>query len=127
MKQLHISKLSPGYRRMRKRMAHVHPMIAEAALEIIMVEFDNLMHDDHWWKMWKIECDSTNMKVLETKWLEKHWLKGVEAARTHLARMLDPAVSPSLDETQRSCIHEALILDASLRMGRVQRNGATLQ
>jgi hypothetical protein len=105
-------------RKRNRRLKHVHPMVAETAVEIIMESYDSLMHHDEHWSAFKRQFPDATSKELEQIYLEHNWGKGVEAARMTLARMLNPAASPGLDESSREKIHEALILDRSLMMGR---------
>lgn len=112
-----------GYKKIRKRVRHCHPLVASTAIDIVMASFEVLMSDNLHYAMLKNEARDklgreATSKELEQHWLERNWGKGVEAARHTLARMLDPAASPGLDNEARERIHEALILDASLRMGR---------
>jgi hypothetical protein len=101
-----------------RRLRHVHPMVADAAVGIIMESYDALMHHNEHWAAFKRQFPEATAKELEQIYLEHNWGKGVEAARVVLARMLDPAAAPNIDEESRERIHEALILDRSLQMGR---------
>lgn len=101
-----------------RRVKHVHPMIANVAVEIIMESYDALMHHNEHWDAFKKQFGEATAKDLEQIYLEHNWGKGVKAARHTLARMLDPAMSGGLDDKARDAIHEALILDKSLQMGR---------
>jgi len=92
-------------------------------MEIVMASFEVLMRDNKLFSMLKSEAEEklhreATPRELEQHWLERNWGKGVAAARATLARMLDPAASPGLDNDARERIHEALILDNSLQMGR---------
>jgi hypothetical protein len=102
----------------RKRVRHCHPMIADAALAIVMESYDALMHDDFCWASWKAQHPGASSKKLEDAYLAYNWGKAVEAAREALTRALNPALAPALSEEDRVKIHEALVLDASLKMGR---------
>jgi hypothetical protein len=101
-----------------ERRKHVHPLVASTAAEIVMSSYDALMHHNEHWMKFKAQFPTASSKELEEIYLRHNWGKGVEAARHTLARMLDPANSPGLDENARMSIHEALILDRSLKMGR---------
>jgi len=105
-------------RKRNRRLKHVHPMVADAAVGIIMESYDALMHHNEHWAAFKRQFPDATAKELEQIYLEHNWGKGVEAARVVLARMLDPAAAPGIDEESREKIHEALILDRSLQMGR---------
>ena len=105
-------------RKRNRRLKHVHPMVADAAVGIIMESYDALMHHNEHWVAFKRQFPEATAKELEQIYLEHNWGKGVEAARTVLARMLDPAAAPNIDEESREKIHEALVLDRSLMMGR---------
>jgi hypothetical protein len=105
-------------RKRNRRLKHVHPMVADTAAGIIMESYDALMHHNEHWRAFKAQFPDATAKELEQIYLEHNWGKGVEAARTVLARMLDPAAAPGIDEESREKIHEALILDRSLQMGR---------
>lgn len=102
----------------KRRLASVHPMVAQTAVDIIMESYDALMHHDEHWHKFKGQFPDATRKELEQIYLEHNWGKGVEAARMTLARMLDPANSPGLGDKEREQIHEALVLDRSLMMGR---------
>lgn len=102
----------------RRRLQHVHPVVADAAVGIIMESYDALMHHNEHWAAFKRQFPDATSKELEQIYLEHNWGKGVEAARVTLARMLDPVNSPGLDDKARETIHEALVLDQSLMMGR---------
>ena len=107
-------------------MKHVHPLVASTAVDIIMASFETLMGDNRLFSMLKSEAEEklrreATPRELEQHWLERNWGKGVEAARATLARMLDPAASPGLDNDARERIHVALVLDNSLQMGRKGR------
>ena len=118
--------LGPKARRgkamMQRRLKHVHPMVANMAIDRIMFVYDQVMSNDALWKTWKEAHPGYTPKQLENAFLERNWGKAVEDARATLAAMLNPATSPSLDEEARIGIHEALVLDASLKMGRPQRS-----
>ena len=102
----------------RKRVRHVHPMVADAAVAIVMESYDALMHHDANWAFWKAQHPGANAKKLEAAYLDHNWGKAVSAAREALARCLVPSLAPALSENDRERIHEALVLDASLKMGR---------
>ncbi len=111
------------YQGMKRRVKHCHPMVASTAVEIIMASYEALMSHNEHYKIFKEGCKSklgrdATTKELEQMYLEHNWGKGVPAARATLARMLDPANSPGLDEDARISIHDALVLDKSLQMGR---------
>jgi hypothetical protein len=95
-------------------------MVADAAIGIIMESYDALMHHNEHWIAFKRQFPDATAKELEQIYLEHNWGKGVEAARKVLATMLDPAAAPGVDEKSRETIHEALILDRSLQMGRFE-------
>ena len=114
---------SSGLKLMRKRVKHVHPLVASTALEIVMESYDALMHHNEHYRIFKEGCEKVlghqpNSKELEQLYLERNWGKGVEAARATLAQMLASGVSPGLDSEAKERIHEALVLDNSLQMGR---------
>jgi hypothetical protein len=102
----------------KRRVKHCHPLVADAAVGIIMESYEGLMHHNEHWEAFKRQFPEATAKELEQIYLEHNWGKGVEAARVVLARMLDPAAAPGIDEASRERIHEALILDRSLQMGR---------
>lgn len=106
----------------RRRLQHVHPVVADAAVGIIMESYDALMHHDAHWHAFKRQFPDATSKELEQIYLEHNWGKGVEAARVTLARMLDSSNSPNLTNQERETIHEALVLDQSLQMGRHGNN-----
>jgi hypothetical protein len=114
----HLNAAARLARKRNRRLKHVHPMVADVAVEIIMESYDALMHHNEHWAAFKRQFEGATSKELEQIYLEHNWGKGVEAARVTLARMLDPKISPSLGEAERSSIHEALVLDRSLMMGR---------
>jgi len=107
-----------AWKGMKKRIKAVHPVIANAAYGIVMESYESLMHHNEHWAAFKRQFPGRNGRELEQIYLEWNWAKGVEAARQTLARMLDPAVSPSLSNEERVKIHEALVMDKSLQMGR---------
>jgi len=118
--------LPRGLRAMRKRVKHVHPLVASTALDIIMASYESLMSDNIDYELHKRGCAEVlgreaTAKELEQLYLERNWGKGVGAARATLARMLAPGTSPGLDDAARMSIHEALVLDGSLAMGRKGR------
>jgi len=114
----HKNPMAAVARKRNRRLKHVHPMVADAAVDIIMESYDSLMHHNEHWAAFQGQFPGATPKELEQIYLEHNWGKGVEAARMTLARMLNPAMSPGLDDSSREKIHEALILDRSLMMGR---------
>jgi hypothetical protein len=113
-----MSSMTRLARKRNRRLKHVHPLVAATAVDIVMESYDALMHHNEHWSAFKMQFPDATSKELEQIYLEFNWGKGVQAAREMLARMLDPKVSPSIDEKAREQIHEALILDRSLVMGR---------
>ena len=116
-------KAAARYQKMRRRVKHVHPMVASTAVEIIMASYEELMKDNRLYAMLKAEAEeklghAPNANECQQHWLERNWGKGVDAARATLAQMLAPGMSPGLDDAARESIHEALVLDHSLKMGR---------
>lgn len=105
-------------RRKRLKRLHCHPTVAKVAMEIVMESYDALMHHDEHWHAFKAQFPDKTSGELEQIYLDWNWGKGVDAARHTLARMLDPAVCPALTDKDRNDIHEALILDKSLMLGR---------
>ena len=107
-----------GLNMMKRRVKHCHPMVANTALDLILAAYEDLMGNNVLYAEWKASYPGASDKLLQTKWIERNWGRGVEAARATLAKMLNPQMCPALDEDARERIHEALVLDNSLKMGR---------
>ena len=102
---------------MTKRFRHAHPLVAKVAREIVGAMYAPLMQDNALYDLWKKQNPGCTSKQLEERFIAKNWGKGVEGARATLATML----SRPIDNREKEIIHEALVLDASLRMGRGPR------
>ena len=103
------------YRRSARRKLHVHPMVQELALELAHNMYDVTMTKfPEAYARWKALHPGATPKALEAAFVAKYYGSMVQSARATLAGML----ALPYDDTFKQRIHEALILDGSLRLGR---------
>lgn len=97
--------------------AHCHELIAETAQAMAHEVWDELAtRDDNWLRWWKSQHPGKALAFLEKAWVASHWARFIPGARAILAGML----ANPIDETQKTRIHEALVLDSTLKRGRSQ-------
>ncbi len=103
--------------RHQKARAHCHFLIKETAQGICHELFDQLMQDDMLFGLWKKRNPGLTTKQLEAKFVAKMWGKpeALQGARATLATMLNHPI----DDVLKNQILDALVLDNSLKFGRV--------
>lgn len=99
-----------------------HKAIRKVAQEAAGQLYETLMADNVVFEEWKKQNPGLSEKALETRFITKNWGRCIEFARATLGSLLGrPDIS---DEVKRE-IHEVLVLDAQLRVGRVAPGRAT--
>jgi hypothetical protein len=78
--------------------------------------YDELMKRNDWYAAHKRVHPNLSSKALEKIWVKKNQHKFIAAARHTLAGML----ALPYDSDLKDQIHEALVLDATLRAGRTK-------
>ena len=93
---------------------HAHELIKETADKLCEELYDRVMHDnavrEQWKKTWPLE----NEEGLRKKFKKRYLPQMIEPARATLSGMLSLSLPDSLKES----IYEALLLDATLVLGR---------
>lgn len=99
-----------------KKIAHAEIRVAETAIELSHVLYDEIMKNDQVYKAWKarVENFGLNAKELEEAFVRKYWGKALPAARATLATMLNGPY----DDAFKERIVESLSRDATLIRGR---------
>lgn len=103
--------------------AHCHKLVAETAKDMAHNLYSDLMANNQLYSAWKTQNPGLTGKALENRFVAKNWGKCLEAARAMLALML----RGPCDESLKSTIHEALVLDATLIRGRAKLAARGLQ
>lgn len=94
---------------------HVHKLIAETAKAAANELYDVVMTNNQVRAEWKRQNPDCTEKQLVKRFVDRNWSKCIDLARATLARLLTTAI----DDKQKTEIHEALCLDASLIRGRL--------
>ena len=103
------------YRRSARRKLHVHPMVQELALELAHEMYDVTMTKfPEAYASWKLSHPGATPKALEAAFVAKYYGSMVQSARATLAGML----GLPYDDAFKDRIHEALVLDHTLKLGR---------
>jgi len=101
---------------MTRKVIHAHWRVAQLATEMAHNVYDELMRRNDWYDMHKRMHPNLASKALEKVWVKKNQHKFIAAARHTLAGML----ALPYDSDLKDQIHEALVLDATLRAGRTK-------
>lgn len=101
---------------------HCHYFIARTAQGMARELYEIAMRDNNIYKEWKAQCPELTPEILEDKFVLLLWPKLIEQARATLAKMLRTIDN----DTLKNQIHDALVLDASLRRGRPKGQGFRL-
>ena len=96
------------------RKLHAHKMVVALALEMTMTSYENIMANNSVREEWKRRHPGKGEKGLQSAFAKKYLFQHVEPARAVLAGML----AQPYDDDCKAMIHEALVLDATLRRGR---------
>jgi hypothetical protein len=96
------------------KQVHVQEMVANTALEIANELYEDFMHNNDIRAQWKKTHPGASEKGLRSSFVKKYWPACIESARATLATML----TGPLDEAAKATIHEALVLDMTLKRGR---------
>jgi len=95
--------------------AHCHQLVASVAVNAAAELYETLMGDNVMYEAWRKRNPGAGAKALARRFISDNWGKCIPVARTTLAAMLrDPTIAESLKEQ----IVEALALDSSLMKGR---------
>lgn len=94
-----------------------HILVREVALGMAGVLYENLMQDNTRYEKWKKICPDLTPKKLEKLFITHAWPAFIDAARSQLTDML---TMPNVPESQKSEIHEALVLDKALGRGEIK-------
>lgn len=97
--------------------AHVHKLVASVAVNCAAELYETMMGDDAYYAAWKRRFPGASPKALARKFVEANWGRCIPVARATLARLL---ADPTIAESHKATIMEALELDASLMKGRQQ-------
>lgn len=90
---------------------HVHRLIAETAKSAAAELYEVVMSNNEVRAEWKRQNEGCGEKELLKRFVKKNWGKCVPVARTTLGLLL----RNSADETLKTQIYEALLLDNTLR------------
>ena len=99
---------------MTRRIQHCHKLVAKQAREACDELYELMMKDNVMYSAWRQQNPGANDRELRRRFVVRNWGKCIPFARTTLARMLTMPINESL----KSQISEALILDAALVRGR---------
>jgi hypothetical protein len=100
----------------RNPQAHAHKLVAKTAADMAGEIYGKVMQSNVAYTEWKmLNMDVTDVKELETRFIALMTPKLLGEARATLAKLLRMPIAESLKEQ----IHEALVLDNTLRRGRV--------
>jgi hypothetical protein len=104
----------------RSRTLLVHKQVQKVAKEAAANLYESLMsRDNELYAAWKKKCGPCTEAEWERRFIEKYWPSCVEFARATMARLLE---SPTIDESTKEEIMEALKLDNTLTIGRRGRD-----
>ena len=102
---------------MPRKVMHAHWRVAQLATEMAHNVYDELMMRNDWYTIWKKSHPNiSSPQRLENLWVKRNQHKFIAAARHTLAGML----ALPYDSDLKDQIHEALVLDATLRAGRTK-------
>ena len=103
------------------KVVHAHQLVANTAMEMANVLYDDMMGDDVIYKAWRekhgvvgANISPRNAKFLRDKFVETYWASCITPARATLAAMLNGPY----DDDYKQNIHKALVLDHTLIRGR---------
>jgi|SRR5262245_43718880 len=96
--------------------AHAHKLVHATAVAMAHELYDTMMHDNEWYRIWKLQNPELGAKELEERFVAKNLSRLLPQARATLAAMLRNPGNEHLKEE----IYEALVLDATLIRGRTQ-------
>lgn len=94
--------------------AYCHRLVAKTATEMANVLFDEMMRDNRRWALWRRLCPEATPEEIRKRWVSVAWPRLVPQARATLAEMLNRPLAEGLKRD----IHDALVLDQSLRQTR---------
>lgn len=97
---------------------HCHKLVAKVAREAAGELYETLMGDNQFYEVWKKRNPGLSPKALEAKFVATKWGACIPFARATLAHLLS---RPDIDNSLKDDIMEALVLDSTLRRGRVSR------
>lgn len=96
--------------------AHAHKMVAETAKQMAGALYEKVMKSNVAYSEWlELNSDITDARELELRFIKLMIPKLLGEARANLASLLRTPISAELKDS----IHEALVLDNTLRRGRV--------
>lgn len=95
--------------------AHCHKQIRTVAKEACALHYEMLMSSSNVvYQMWKKQHPGLNAKKLQQAFVNKHWSKCIELARSTLGALL----TQPIDERTKEEIMQVLVLDSTLIRGR---------
>jgi hypothetical protein len=97
-----------------KPVIYAHKLVRDTAVSMAHELYDAMMMQDAWWKEWQRLNPGVSRHTLEQRFVNKNLPLLVPQARAALAKCLQPGQCPSMDETQRQEVLQALILDNQL-------------
>ena len=93
---------------------HCHKMIYATAVEMAGALYDEMMHDNLWYDLWKKQNPGASSSTMQARFIKRNLAKIIPQARATLAGML----AQPIDEALKKDIFDALILDNQLVRGR---------
>lgn len=106
---------------MAKLQIHAHNLVASVAVNAAYELYEVMMVDNVYYEAWKRKHPGKSPKALAQLFVEANAERCVPIARATLAGLL---TSPTISESYKESIVEALALDSSLMKGR--REGAEI-
>ena len=97
-----------------------HKLVAETAKAMAAELFEHAMQNNARFRAWREVCDAPT-EAIRKRYVQMAYPKLIEQARATLAKLL----TTNMDESLKRQIHDALIADNMLRIGRRAR-GQTL-
>jgi Lon protease-like protein len=91
----------------------VHPLLREVAIGFAQTLYERLALDNQWYALNKDR----------KRWVAARWPDMLPAVRTHLARLLGMNTLP---DSEKMKIHDALVKDNELRLGRARAQEARI-
>ena len=97
----------------------VHREVMKVARAAAGEHYEVLMKDNLLFTTWQKKNPGKTPKQLESIFIEKTWPMYIRFARTTMTLLLS---RPDVDEKTKEQIHEALVLDKSLTIGRYDQD-----
>jgi hypothetical protein len=95
--------------------AFAHKLVYQTAVEMGHELYDVVMQDNEWYEKWKSVNPGLDAKELEDKFVKRNLKVLLPQARSTLAQLL----RVSKDEALKEEVYRALVLDKTLKYGRM--------